>query len=330
VRDGGLTPCVSVVVPTCRRPDLLARCLSALAAQDLERDAFEVVVADDAADDATRRLVEQQRAVGMTARYIPVQGAHGPAAARNVGWRAAAGGVIAFTDDDCLPTPGWLRVGLAACAAGADAVAGRVVMPLAWANCRRPTDYERNAALLAEAGFVTANCFVRRDVLAACGGFDERFEVAWREDSDLLATLLATGRHVVDAPDAVVTHLVRPAHWGVSLSQQRKSMYNALLYRKHPDFYRTRIQAAPPWRYYRIVAALVFAWVGMAVGSRRVAGGATLIWAALTGRFCAERLRHTSHAPAHVAEMVVTSALIPPLALFWRLRGAARYRVWFL
>ena len=36
------------------------------------------------------------------------------------------------------------------------------------------------------------------------------------------------------------------------------------------------------------------------------------------------------HPPAHVAEMLVTSILIPPLAVYWRLRGALRYRVAFL
>jgi hypothetical protein len=31
-----------------------------------------------------------------------------------------------------------------------------------------------------------------------------------------------------------------------------------------------------------------------------------------------------------VAEMIVTSAVIPPLAVYWRIRGAIRYRVLFL
>jgi hypothetical protein len=31
-----------------------------------------------------------------------------------------------------------------------------------------------------------------------------------------------------------------------------------------------------------------------------------------------------------VAEMVVTSALIPPLSVFWRLYGALKFRVFFL
>jgi hypothetical protein len=38
----------------------------------------------------------------------------------------------------------------------------------------------------------------------------------------------------------------------------------------------------------------------------------------------------TSKSPSHVAEMLVTSALIPPLAVFWRAVGAFRFRVGFL
>jgi hypothetical protein len=65
-------------------------------------------------------------------------------------------------------------------------------------------------------------------------------------------------------------------------------------------------------------------------GRRRLALGALAAWAVSTARFAATRLVGTSRAPAHVAEMIVTSAVIPPLAVFWRLRGAARYRVVFL
>jgi hypothetical protein len=41
-------------------------------------------------------------------------------------------------------------------------------------------------------------------------------------------------------------------------------------------------------------------------------------------------LHGTSRRPAHVAEVAVTSALIPPLAVYWRLRGAFVHRVQFL
>lgn len=324
----------SVVVPTYRRPALLDRCLAALVAQDLDPDTcpYEIIVVDDAGCDETRRQVECWAArapAPVPLHYLLTKERHGPAAARNLGWQAARGEIIAFTDDDCIPAPDWLRAGLAAFVDGPEQVAGasgRVVVPLPSA----PTDYQLNAAQIEGAEFITANCFYRRAALAAIGGLDERFEMAWREDSDLHFNLEGRGARLVRVPEAVAVHPLRPAGWGISLGQQRKSMYNALLYKKHPRLYRERIQAAPPWHYYMTVAALLTALGGLVGRQRLLVRGSGAVWLALTARFCARRLRGTSRRPGHLAEMIVTSALIPPLAVFWRLRGALKFRVWFL
>jgi hypothetical protein len=53
---------------------------------------------------------------------------------------------------------------------------------------------------------------------------------------------------------------------------------------------------------------------------------AALAWFFMTARFCARRLRNTSKKPSHVAEMIVTSVLIPPMAVFWRAVGAIKFR----
>lgn len=269
---------------------------------------------------------------GPTVRYLAMTGRRGPAAARNLGWRQARGAIIAFTDD-CVPDAGWLRAGLAAFGPGVLGVSGRLVMPLP----EEPTDYERDAARLQAGEFVTANCFYRRAALAAVGGFDEHFTAAWREDTDLYFSLLelsarlpaARAPRFVHAPDAVVLHPIRPAPWGISLAQQRKSRFNAPLYKKHRRLYRERVQPGPPWRYYATVGLLLGGAAAGALGRAELAlllGGG---WLLLTGRFCAERLRGTSRAPRHLAELVVTSALIPALSIFWRLRGAVEHRALF-
>jgi len=325
---------VSVVIPTYHRPELLTRCLGATLAQRLDPTAYEVIVADDGDDPVTAAVVEalarQAARRGVALRYIALRGAHGPAAARNAGWRQACGPIIAFTDDDCVPDPGWLSAGVAAMAEGVAGVSGRLIVPHGAPGCARPTDYERNAALLANAEFITANCFYRRDALAAVGGLDERFPVAWREDSDLAFTLMERGARLDYAHDAVVVHPIRPAPWGVSVRQQQRSMYNALLYRKHPRLYRKRIQAAPPWSYYASVAALLLSLCALWRRQPRTLWLGLGLWSALTARFAARRLRGASHAPERVCEMLVTSALIPPICVFWRLLGAVRYRAPFL
>ncbi|MCC7024137.1 MAG: glycosyltransferase [Thermomicrobiales bacterium] len=320
---------VSVVIPTCNRPDLLDRCLAALASQSLAPDRYELVIVDDAASEATRRQVagraERQEA-GPALHYLPVSATQGPAAARNAGWRFARGEIIAFTDDDCVPDREWLAAGLRAMGDGASGVSGRVIVPLP----ERPTDYERNAAGLETAEFVTANCFYRRRALEAVGGFDERFGAAWREDSDLFFTLLERGEPLAYADEAVVTHPVRPARWGVSMRQQGKSRYNALLSKKHPQLFRERTQRAPLRHYYATVAALAGLLLGAVRRQPLVVSACLTLWSALTLEFAARRLRGTSRAPSHVAEMLVTSAAIPPLAVFWRLRGAVQFRVPFV
>lgn len=286
-----MTPDVSVVVPTCGRPALLSRCLAALERQTLPRERYEVIVVEDNARD-------------------------GPATARNRGWRRARAPIVAFTDDDTEPAPGWLASGLSAMDGDVDVVTGKVVMPIP----ARPTDYERDAQGLERAEFVTANCFVRKGVLERVGGFDERFRLAWREDSDLHFALLRAGARIVREPRAVVVHPVRPAPWGASIAQQKKVMFDALLFKKHRALYRERIRATPRWDYYLTVGSLlagVFFPPMLAV------------WLFLTLLFCVKRLKGNTLRPRHVAEMLVTSAVIPPLSVFWRLAGALRFRVPF-
>jgi len=327
-----MMPRVSVVIPTYKRSELLTRCLDALLAQDFDAEDYEIIIVDDANWDETKRLVmlraEKARLYGHTLRCIPMTStcSHGPAAARNAGWRAAQGEIIAFTDDDCIPCKEWLKAGVAAMVEGVAGVCGRLTVPIEGV----PTDYEYNAAQLGANDFVTANCFYRRDVLLAVGGFDERFTCAWREDSDLAFTLQAHGAIFASAPDALVVHPVRPVPWGISIRQQRKSMFNALLYKKHPLLYHQNIQATPPWHYYAIVCALLALVIGVVSGLGLLALAGLVLWVGLTTRFCMRRLRHTSHAPRHVMEMIVTSVAIPPLAIFWRLRGAMKFRVFFL
>ncbi len=317
---------VSVVIPTHRRPDLLHRCLTPLMAQTLPAAAYEIVVVDDGRDALTEQVVRSlvhQHPSGPLLRYVrPPAGSRGPAAARNCGWRAARGEVIAFTDDDTIPFVDWLSEGLRAMVPGVAAVSGCVKVPVPPA----PTDYERNVKRLEIAEFVTANCFVRRSMLERVGGFDERFTRAWREDSDLHFTLLEHDGEIVRAPRAVVLHPVRRVPWGISLREQRNMLFDALLFKKHPELYRQRIRSAPPLSYYAIVLALVTMAVGAATGMSALLLAAMLVWLGLTADFCRRRLAGTTHRPAHVAEMVATSIAIPAIAVWWRLAGALRFR----
>lgn len=322
---------LSVVVPTYRRPDLLQRCLHALLAQHLPPGACELIVVDDEPSDFTRRVVTGlARGAPFELRYLRPSRGRGPAVARNAGWRVARAPIVAFTDDDTVPAPDWLAQGERAMVAGPwAALGGRVHVPPLHGPHAAPTDHERMTRGLERTAFVTANAFVWRSALVQVGGFDEAFAGAWREDSDLQFRLAAEAGPVGRCEAAVVLHPVRPERWGVSLRQQKNVFFDALLYRKHPQRYRAEIQRVPPWDYFVVVAASLAAG-GLALAGQAAPAAASLgVAMALVLRFAARRLRGASHAPAHVLEMLVTSALIPFLSVWWRLRGAWHFRVAF-
>jgi GT2 family glycosyltransferase len=194
-------PDVTVVVPTHDRPDGLAAALAALRAQTLPAEHFEVVVVDDGSDPPAR--------AGEGVRMLRHGRPRGPAAARNAGWRAARAPLVAFTDDDCVPSPGWLEALVAAADGDRVVVQGRVEP--------RP-DQRRLLGPLShtiEIGgpnrlFVTANVAYPRALLERVGGFDEWFQRACGEDVELGARAVKAGAEVRFAPDALVHHEVRP------------------------------------------------------------------------------------------------------------------------
>jgi hypothetical protein len=315
-----MSPLISVVIPTCRRPQLLQRCLDALAQQTLDPAVWELIIVDDAHADATRlqtRKFAERMGSAPRVLYLRPNGAHGPAAARNSGWGAARGEVIAFTDDDAIADPDWLRQGLHAMAHGQAAVRGRV-------------DVSPPEQGLEQAEFVTANCFVRRSALLDVGGFDERFQRASREDSDLHFKLLNHYGSVPLAAMAVVQHPVREVPWDVSLEQQTNAMFDALLFKKYPHLYRAKVGRvhAPP-NHYAIVLGTLAGLLAWLAGEPGLAAVFAAIVIGFVADFTRRRLQGTSHDPGRVLKMALTSFAIPFLSLYWRLAGAWRFRVPF-
>lgn len=325
---GGEYHC-SVIIPTHKRPQLLRKCLAAVCRQSLAKNRYEIIIVDDGKDADTRSEVSAfiaRQELPCIRYFSTAVSGSGPAVARNIGWRAAKGPIIAFTDDDCEPMPNWLEAGMSALRDPVVAGAwGRIIVPIP----AQPTDYEFNTARLEQAPGATANCFYRRDALLSVEGFDERFSRPWCEDSDLQFALLEKQYELISVETATVVHPVRPAQWGVSVSQQRNNFFNALLYKKHPSLYRKWIQRMPPWSYYVHVAVLLTFVIAFVYQAVHVALVSLLVWILAIARFCIERLRYTSRRPSHILEMAYTSAVIPPLAVYWRLRGALAFRVLF-
>jgi len=194
---------ISVVVATCHRPQVLVRTLEALspARQQMPAEVYEVIVADDSRNDATRVAVEQRF---PDARYVAGP-RRGPASNRNRGAALASGDWLAFLDDDCQPVEGWLRaLCVQAEAGGVDVVEGRIVVP-----DKHDSPFRRYVENLSGGNFWSGNLAIRRETFMRLGAFDEDFLEAGGEDMEFGDRIRRGGVRTTFSTAATVVH---PSH----------------------------------------------------------------------------------------------------------------------
>lgn len=214
-------PFISVLIPTCGRPQSLGAALDSLIGQSYPR--LEIVVVDNRPENPETRTLLRKDYPGC--RY-QAERRRGVAFARNCGLAAAKGEVVLFLDDDCRCRGDWLKV-IGRRFAGNDSL-GCCTGPIF------PLELETRAQLLMErrGGFskggearlfgrerpdcgkgilvqtwrfgTGANMAFRRDFLREIGGFDETLRTA--EDLDIFFRVLRAGMELAYEPEAVVFH----------------------------------------------------------------------------------------------------------------------------
>ncbi|MCM2266181.1 MAG: glycosyltransferase [Elusimicrobiales bacterium] len=194
---------VSVVVPVYNGARTIGLALDALLAQTVKD--LEIIVADDGSTDNTAELVRAR-----PVKYLRQENA-GPAKARNLGWRAASGEIIFFTDSDCVPEPEWVAKLLRAFADPAVSAAGGtygIKNPESLvAQCIHYDIQYRHARLGTEVAYLGSfSLALRRTALEAAGGFDESFRIACGEDADLSYRLYKAGHRFRFDKNCLVFH----------------------------------------------------------------------------------------------------------------------------
>jgi glycosyltransferase involved in cell wall biosynthesis len=222
--DGVELPRITVVVCTRDRPALLDGCLEALEAQ--RYPSFDILVVDNASvGDETRAVAERHGA-----HYVREE-CPGLDWARNRGLIEATAPIVAFTDDDARPEPGWL-LAIARGFASPDvlAVTG-LVLPAELATgaqvlfedayggmgkgfeLRVFTRRGRNMGYQPEQHGVGCNMAFRRTAFARLGGFDPALDVGTATggggDLDAFQRIMEAEGAIVYRPDAVVRHIHR-------------------------------------------------------------------------------------------------------------------------
>ena len=247
---------VSVVVATRDRAELLRKLLAGLERQTVGAGAFEVVIVDDGSTDGTPEVLDGYDS-RLRLRRLANDRAAGPATARDMGWRAAQGELIVFTDDDCVPTPRWLEELVAV----ARATPGAVVMGRTTPDpAGRQSPFTRSL-LVERAGppFQTCNIAYPRELLERLDGFDRRYPLPVAEDTDLGWRATRSGAPVLFAADALVHHAVLDLGPIGALRVATKWRAAAPLFRRHPDLRRVQLHRGIFWSptHEHLVRALV-------------------------------------------------------------------------
>lgn len=217
----------SIIVPTFERPAHVAGCLEALAELDFDRSRWEAIFVDDGST-APAEAEVQRAAASLPVRLLRREHA-GPAAARNAGAAAARGRYLAFTDDDCRPSKGWLSAFAARFEAdGECVVGGKSVNALrddVFAEASQTLLdylYDRFNAVPGRAQLLISNNFaLSARLFASVGGFDTRFPRAAAEDRDICMRLHEAGVPMYYEPRAVVLH-----HHALSLRRFWRQHFN--------------------------------------------------------------------------------------------------------
>jgi glycosyltransferase involved in cell wall biosynthesis len=319
------TPQVSVVVPSHNRPMRLRRLLDALEEQTLARDCWEVIVVHDSPDRETDIILrDHPLAAEGTLRHIryPPNSAS-PSLKRNAGWQAAHAALIAFTDDDCRPEPGWLGALLEA--AAPDAVVQGATTPDPLEDHLLVTARHARSQRVDPPSWYAQTCNIAypRSLLERVGGFDELGPVPAGEDTDLYLRVRATtGARLIAASDAVVRHAVEPMTLLELLRFTRRWEQLAAVVKRHPDV-RSSIYLRLFWR--KRHAHFLLGVFGLLAARRHVALALLVVpWLRLVAPSATPRalVGQLRRAPAE--------ALIDAHEIMTLARGSVRHRTLFL
>lgn len=208
-------PELSVVLGTRNRADALKVTLGHYS-KIASKTPWELIVVDNGSSDATGDVLAEFAALSTVSLRALREGRVGVCRARNTGWRAARGWLVAFSDDDCYPSQDFVDGVLQNfLESNLGYLGGRILLydPQDFPITIQPKEerVELPPRCFVESGLIHgANLVVRRDVLESVGGFDEWMGPGTKlpsgEDVDLVNRASAAGYSGAYDPRPVVYH----------------------------------------------------------------------------------------------------------------------------
>lgn len=234
----GEVPYVSIIVPVYNSAQTLPVLLDALMALDYPEPRREILIVDNGSTDATPDIARRYPVTLLEEHAVLTS--YG---ARNCGARQANGDVLAFTDGDCAPVPGWLSGLVAGIEDPATGITvGEVIAYDLDSPIARLTDeigimaHSHSLEHKSLSSASTANMLVKREVWQAVEGFDETLpafgdmDFCWRVQ-------IESGLSVGYRPEAVVRHQHRTTYKALWRQALRHGWGSQYMHSRYPDHY---------------------------------------------------------------------------------------------
>jgi GT2 family glycosyltransferase len=239
-------PAASIVIITKDRPAELAAAMTAVRALTDVEGEHEVIVVYDG---------ERPSAAALAGARVIAGPGEGFAGARNAGLAAARGEIVCFTDDDCVPSPGWVDAAISHLRAHPEQVG--VQGPINSAPWDPLYAHSMRLEGPIKTSFWTANIAYRRALLDELGGFDPRLSGVG-EDTDLSLRALARGP-IGWAERMCVEHTPKPVSFRQIAQRGARARQEALLHELHAEHFGHA--ARIPHRLFPLVSILDV-WIG--------------------------------------------------------------------
>ena len=228
---------ITAVVPSHGRPLRLLWLLNSMEEQTLDRSEWELLVVHDYDSATAQRVFDSHplRADGTLRHIAMPEGTitYAPHK-RNVGWRAARGRLVAFTDDDCRPEPDWLERLLEAAGRNPAGIVQGLTRPDPLESRVLAAPHVRTMNVKPVTAWAqTCNILYPRELIERAGGFDE--DALTGEDVGLALRAQQLGARMDPAPDAVVNHAVESHQLPGIMRENLKWRHLAYLAKEQPE-----------------------------------------------------------------------------------------------
>lgn len=227
---------ISIIIPAYNVEKTIDKTIEALLKQNYPKKDYEIIIVDDGSTDKTVEVISK-----FPVKLVKLKH-KGPANARNIGAKKSRGGILLFTDADCVPDKNWIKnmvepfkdQGIVGASGTYKTLNSEKLMArfVGYEIEQRHQKMERQRFI----DFIgTFSAGYRRDIFLKFKGFDTNFKISSGEDPELSYRISKEGLKMVFQKNAIVKHPHPNTLWSYLKQKFYRAYWRNLMYNKHKD-----------------------------------------------------------------------------------------------